>query len=339
MAPQDLQINDVQNIESAVLEHLKSIPNFDSNLGSSSENIPKNVAKNVIVAVSGGIDSMVLGNVCQNMQPQSLIVTVDHDLRPESKAEAVFVSKHFQNHHTLFWEHGDVTSKIQEQARAARFRLLIDFAKKHDIKHVFLGHHANDQMETFMMRALRGSSTLGLGGMKPTIEKEGVFFHRPFLQIFKKTIKHYANHHNIPHVHDPSNDKESYQRVRIRNHIIPQFTHDECQDILKTINSAQETNVYIEKHISQAFAKSYDPNTNSLDLVTLKTLDPFEIMHILRRFIHHQNPLDYPPSLTSIKHAIQKLVMEDAPSVSVKKIILKRSKNRIFSTIDPRIHA
>lgn len=298
------------------------------------------ITGNVIVCVSGGVDSMVLGTVIQNLAPQSslhvTVITVDHKLRPESTDEAHWVSQHFTNHHILTWLHDTISTRIQETARDARYKHIIGFAKQHHIQHVFLAHHADDQVETFFMRLYKGTGLKGLSCMDTHTIKSGISFHRPLLDVYKNDIIAYANRHNIPFVNDPSNEKTAFKRVALRKSIAASLTNDEKSGILKSIHALSDTQAYLQQRIEMLYHDVLENNVVHIKKIT--ALEPFEQRHVLRLYIQRHSPKHYPAPLETVDFCLHKLFIEKAPAVSAHGLILKRSKGYLYTTMDPRVN-
>lgn len=175
------------------------------------------------VAVSGGSDSMALLHKLHLMQSPKLTVqvaTVDHRLRPEASEEAAKVAAYCAArgiaHHTLVWEGWDGKGNLQDQARRARYRLLADWAGRHGVGVVALGHTADDNAETFVHGLMRGAGLDGLSGMRPEFARDGVRFVRPLLSERREGLRQWLAAHDITWSDDPSNDDTGYDRVRVR---------------------------------------------------------------------------------------------------------------------------
>ncbi|NNF24707.1 MAG: tRNA lysidine(34) synthetase TilS [Rhodobacteraceae bacterium] len=147
-------------------------------------------------------------------------VTVDHRLRAEAAEEAEFVAASCAKlgvpHHVLVWRHGKITGNLQDAARRARYDLIAKWAKRRGLAHVALGHTADDQAETFLMRLARQSGVDGLSGMKPRRKMAGITFHRPFLSFQRQELRSYLRRHDIAWIEDPSNADERFDRIKAR---------------------------------------------------------------------------------------------------------------------------
>lgn len=181
--------------------------------------------RRVGVAVSGGADSMallyLLSDWAKTNDAELHVFTVDHCLRQESADEAQFVKEHCGKLGVIceiitLKNLAQTTKAIQEKARIARYNAMAEKCCNLDIKHLFLGHHGDDQEETFFMRLLKGSGLKGLGAMEDISFYNDLVLCRPLLGISKADLLNYLGTKDIPFKEDPSNDKDEYLRVRIR---------------------------------------------------------------------------------------------------------------------------
>ncbi len=174
------------------------------------------------VAVSGGGDSMALLHLAAGLRAGCHLeaVTVDHGLRSDSGAEAEFVAQQCATlkvpHTTLRWEGWDGSGNIQQEARRARRKLISTWAKSLDASQVMLGHTAEDQAETFLLRLARGSGVYGLSGMAARVQAEGVTWLRPLLQCHRADLREILAAKGVPWMEDPSNENTRFDRVRLR---------------------------------------------------------------------------------------------------------------------------
>ena len=176
------------------------------------------------VAVSGGSDSVALLHLLAGHAPLRdaglYCVTVDHGLRPESAAEARFVSELCCSldipHQTLCWQGWDGRGNTQDAARRARYSLMADWAHTHGIGAVALGHTQDDQAETVLMRLARGAGVDGLSAMAGHRAAHGISWLRPMLGIGREELRGYLRHQGISWKDDPGNENTDYDRIRTR---------------------------------------------------------------------------------------------------------------------------
>jgi tRNA(Ile)-lysidine synthase len=184
----------------------------------------------LILAVSGGPDSTALLVLAAGWRkraergPKLTAVTVDHGLRPEARHEATAVkalAKRFGvTHRTVRWSGGKPSTGLQEKARAARYRLLADVARKSGASHVLTAHTLDDQGETVLFRMARGSGLTGLAAMARVTpldrHRREHFLVRPFLDLPKARLIATVRAAGLPIVEDPSNMDPRFTRARLR---------------------------------------------------------------------------------------------------------------------------
>lgn len=176
------------------------------------------------VAVSGGADSLALAVLCHRWARQRggaiTALIVDHGLRPESSQEAATVAGWLTGlgiaHVRLRWEGPKPTAGLQDAARAARRDILVRWCEGAGILHLLLGHHGRDQIETMMMRLLRGSGQAGLAGMSAVVEQAGVRLLRPLLTLAPDRLKATLRATGQSWVEDPTNRNPVFARTRMR---------------------------------------------------------------------------------------------------------------------------
>jgi len=184
-------------------------------------------AQGVAVALSGGPDSMaLLALISEWAAPRHIRVhamTVDHALRAESAAEAAkvheWVFTHFPTvtHVVLRRDVAAIPStRIQEQARHDRYRMMADECRAQGITHLLLAHHQDDQAETFLFRLCKGSGLDGLAAMSGEKEFQDLRLVRPLLGFEKARLVVTCRARHLPFVKDPSNRNDKFARVRLR---------------------------------------------------------------------------------------------------------------------------
>ena len=170
------------------------------------------------VAVSGGGDSMALLHLLAG-RVRLAVVTVDHGLRPEAMAEAAAVAVVCAGlgvaHQVLDWR-WDGSGNLSDQARRGRLALIGGWARARGTRVVALGHTADDQAETVLMRLARGSGVDGLAAMASERQAEGVRWVRPLLGVRRGALRDYLTRRGVAWFDDPTNDDAAYLRVRAR---------------------------------------------------------------------------------------------------------------------------
>ncbi|PLY01095.1 MAG: tRNA lysidine(34) synthetase TilS [Desulfuromonas sp.] len=185
----------------------------------------------LLVAVSGGADSMALLHLLAELAPAypfSLAVAhLDHQLRPESAADAGFVANVcHQLQLELFQESVDVrqlatTRKtgIEVAGRQARRSFFERLARQQKCAKIVLAHHGDDQAETILFRLLRGSGLSGLAAMRLKADR----YLRPLLGFRADELREYLQQRNLSWRDDSSNDDIAFTRNRIRHQLMPQL--------------------------------------------------------------------------------------------------------------------
>lgn len=174
------------------------------------------------LAVSGGPDSMAMLALAHAAFPGRIIAaTVDHGLRPEATDEAEMVARHCLSlgiaHATLAVDAPITGASIQAQARAARYAKLLSWARDAGAVAILTAHHADDQAETFLMRAARGSGISGLAAIREGREAGGsLLLLRPLLNWRRHELRAVAEAAGIPFFDDPSNRSDTHDRTRFR---------------------------------------------------------------------------------------------------------------------------
>jgi tRNA(Ile)-lysidine synthase len=190
----------------------------------------------LVVAVSGGLDSVVLLRVLAQLSPAAgvplVVAHANHGLRDEAELEASFVANVAkQLTLPLVSERLPVRAaasqsreSVEMTARRLRHAFLVRAAEAHQAQRIALAHHADDQAELFLLRLLRGAGGAGLGGMRtcsPSPADPRFELVRPFLDVPRELLRDYAAAHGIAHCEDASNADVRIPRNRIRHELLP----------------------------------------------------------------------------------------------------------------------
>ncbi len=169
------------------------------------------------LAISGGPDSLALLLLAHASFPGRIAAaSVDHGLRSEAHDECEFVAALCAEReipHQILKPSTPIRGSIQAEARKARYSLLNSWMENHSIAWLATAHHADDQLETLIMRVLRGS---GIDGMSAIRAKRGHVI-RPLLAFSKDILIQFVTTQGITPIDDPSNKDQSFDRVRVRN--------------------------------------------------------------------------------------------------------------------------
>lgn len=233
----------------------------------------KNPISTIVVGVSGGADSMALTLLAKeyvNLKGGNLqAVTVDHQIRPESSEEALWVKQTLQcygvEHQTLLWYHANDLNRRHERARTARYQLLVNFCKNYSNPVLLTAHHQQDQVETILMRFLKGTGPAGFQGIQAQRWHEGVQIVRPLLDVSPDQLRLYLKNMGITWVEDPSNHDTFYERTRIRalvEQISPKWG---LTGILASANKVYELQQNFEV-LTAEYAESFVTNFEKLTI-------------------------------------------------------------------------
>lgn len=176
------------------------------------------------VALSGGGDSMALLHILSQgvlgQDVKIMAATVDHGLRDGSAQEARhvagIVTQMGIDHEVLQWQGWQGEGNLQDQARRARYQLLTRWAKRQDVPILALGHTADDQAETVLMRLARSAGVNGLAAMQVQRRVNDVTLLRPLLGVTRAQLRSYLRQNDVTWIEDPSNEDRRFERVRMR---------------------------------------------------------------------------------------------------------------------------
>ena len=194
----------------------------------------------VAVAVSGGPDSMALlflvHAFIKYKKGNLIALIVDHRIRNNSNLEAKYISAYLDknniNSQILSVDKDNVEKKTMNEARNNRYNLLTNFCNLNNILHLFVAHHKDDNLETFLNRKIAGSDFYGLKSMSEFSLYNKVCIFRPLLNFSKNSLLTYNNKNKIDYINDPSNYNLNFTRPTIRA-----FLKKSDKKILKEINN------------------------------------------------------------------------------------------------------
>ncbi|MDD5450108.1 MAG: tRNA lysidine(34) synthetase TilS [Candidatus Omnitrophica bacterium] len=203
----------------------------------------------VLVGVSGGPDSIALLYCLSALKKEFgldlYVAHLNHMIRGASaKKDAMFVEDTAQRFKLpVIIESRNVPNlaracgfSIEEAARNARYDFYLSAASRSNAKKIALGHTADDQTETVLMRLLRGSGLLGLGGIPPVRRLENRVIIRPLIESYRKEIMDFLSKNHITYREDPTNSKPVYLRNKIRRKLIPFIEREFNLEIRRILN-------------------------------------------------------------------------------------------------------
>jgi len=195
-------------------------------------------AARIGIAVSGGGDSVALLHLLARWSAQTgrsiAAVTVDHQLRASSRAEADAVAdlcaKLGVSHDTLVWSRPAGAGNLAAAARDGRYGLMAAWARGSGIGCILLGHTEGDIAENFLMRLGRSAGIDGLSAMDPLFTRDGMLWSRPLLGQGRQSLRDYLGRHGISWAEDPGNDDPRYARTLARRALTHPAVTDLGQD-------------------------------------------------------------------------------------------------------------
>ena len=183
------------------------------------------IDKNIVIALSGGIDSVVLLHFLNSHYPGNIrAVHINHNLSKHSKDWSLFC-KELCHKQDVEFKSIDIniktSSNVEENARKKRYNSLKSELSKNEV--LCTAHHQEDQSETFLLQLFRGSGVAGLASMPKMKSFADTFLYRPFLNISKQLIVDYATKYNLNWVEDDSNINLNFKRNLLRLEFIPKL--------------------------------------------------------------------------------------------------------------------
>ena len=296
----------------------------------------------VIVACSGGPDSMFLLRLLKDLNYQVVCAHVNHKMRSESDYEYDFVKDYCEKNDIIFegnilegYEYGN----FENYAREFRYQFFEELIKKYKAKYLFTAHHGDDLMETILMRLVRGSSLKGYASFSKLTKKKDYFIVRPLIFLTKDEILAYNKEKDIPFVIDESNNSDDYTRNRFRHHVLPFLKEEDSrvhERFLLFSDEIKECVNYLDQITEDILSKIYI--NNILDLDEFNKLDKYLQKRIITYIIH----LWYPDNLylINLNHLseIMKIISSTKPNLKVVLpegiTVIKEYNKLIFKELD-----
>lgn len=293
----------------------------------------------VIICCSGGADSMALLFCAQKAFDNILVVHALHDMREidEALVDAEFVRNYCTKNNLDFEQVSinlrDLDNKpgSEKEYREMRYFEISRCAKMFDFKFAATGHHADDQLETMIMKMCRGAGLRGLAGISPSVCMEHVTYVRPLLDVSKESIFDICKQNNLPYIEDQTNSDESYTRNFIRAKVIPQLKQvfPNCaENSNKLSTNLLDAQKLVDKHLN--LLQEYETAPNEIRIEALQISNDIIIYEWLRKACKHTNSMFAVDSLN--KDETQKVV--EAIRLKEKKTFMLPSKVRVKISLD-----
>ena len=240
------------------------------------------------VAVSGGVDSMVLLDILSRQSDLDLIVAhFNHGIRSDSSKDETLVRQAAVKYRLPFEAgHGKIGATASEEvAREARYAFLNKTKRQHKAEAIVTAHHQDDLIETAILNIFRGTGRRGLSSIA---DNPNVL--RPLLKVSKGSVLEYAKSHKLEWLEDPTNRDDKYLRNYIRLQIIPRLSDHQRKQLVQGLDNVALINQWANQEIaklSQVIVKNKIIHRNSF--ISLPRLISCEIlMYFLRQHnIYH----------------------------------------------------
>lgn len=250
----------------------------------------------LLLAISGGLDSVVLMHLCNQLNLQISLAHCNFKLRnEESDLDEEFVIKLSQiSSNQVFNIFFDTKKYAQEKkvsiqiaARELRYQWFQELAQKHQFDFILTAHHADDNLETFLINLTRGSGLEGFTGIPSTNEN----IVRPLLPFSRAEILEYAKENNLEWREDASNASTKYIRNKIRHQIVPvlkEINPNLLDTFSKTISNLQESQLIIDDFTEEISKKIIKKKENYLQIDIKKLLlqpnSKAYLFHFLKKY-------------------------------------------------------
>ncbi len=268
------------------------------------------------IAVSGGADSMALAILshrwAQMKGGQVTALIVDHGLREASADEANLTTWRLSElgipSVVLPWVGAKPASGVQAQARAARYDLMNTWCRDNDVLHLLVGHHANDQAETFLMRVQHGSGPDGLAAMADVRMLSACQIIRPLLAFPKERLVATVLDAGVTWIEDPSNTDLKYGRIKVREELT-----ENSVDVLGVVRGAtrfRRARHALEAQVSEWFARYADLRPEGylrLHRTNIQRINAEVRLRILGKAAMVIGRNAYPPSIASIERLDERI--------------------------------
>lgn len=222
---------------------------------------------NIVLAVSGGPDSMAMLNILNDLKKKKIInfnfcvAHVNHMIRKEAKEDELYVRKYSAKNGIPFYSKSIDVKKLannnktgtEEAGRYARYEFFDEILKETESNKIAIAHNKNDKAETIIMNILRGS---GISGLKGIEAKRGKYI-RPLIECERFEIENYCEEKKLKPRIDKTNFENIYTRNKIRNIVIPYIEKEFNPNIIETLNRLSEVVLDEENYIENVLLDTF----------------------------------------------------------------------------------
>lgn len=241
-------------------------------------NLDKN--KPVILALSGGVDSMVLFALLKKCKFKIVVAHVNHHKRSQSELEEKYIlSLKDENTYVETLDYYHEKDNFQAEAHNKRYEFFYELFKKYNASCILTAHHYMDNLETILMNLIKGSNLYGYAGIKEKINYKDAIIIRPLISCDKSELYNYAKTNNITYFEDSSNQEDDYLRNRIRHNVIGELKKENpnlansvtnfSNQLLEAFNYIRTSSIdYLEKNNQKIVISTF----NNLALILKKDI-------------------------------------------------------------------
>ncbi len=298
----------------------------------------------LLLAVSGGIDSMVLLHYlfgkAEEMNLTIAVAYLDHMKRRDSHLDKELIEATC-NKLSVDCYSGELEINIEENfhdyAHMKRYDFFAETAKEIGAKKVVLAHNANDNAETILMRLTRGSSFEGYRGILPETEYKGVKIIRPLISVSRSDIEEYQKYYNVQFNEDSSNSEDFYTRNRYRHHVMPFLENENPKVFDKFLQFSiyqdkayqlieKTTDVFLADNLIK-YKDSYALDTNAFNLA-----DPIVKIESIKKIVNQKTDNTVELTFTNISDIIR-ILENDKPHVELslgENLFIHKSYNLVY---------
>ena len=305
-----------------------------------------NIDGKVIVACSGGPDSMFLLHVLKEYGLDVVCAHVNHNLREESKEEYEYVERYCNDNSIIFegTELHDLpsvnTELVAREKRYEFFKTLIDI---YNAKYLFTAHHGDDLIETVLLRIVRGSTLNGYAGFNIITEKKGYKIVRPLVYMTKANIIKQLDILGIKYYMDATNLDDIHLRNRYRKYVLPILKEEDKNVHLKFLKYHKVAQSYFDYINEKVYEIIEDIVTdNTLDIDKFNKIDEFLKDKVLEEVIRPYYPDDLYLINDNHINELLKMIESDKPNVELilpnmrvvkeyNKLIFNVEKNKVIN--------
>ncbi|WYJ96293.1 tRNA(Ile)-lysidine synthetase [Enterococcus sp. DIV0212c] len=221
--------------------------------------------QNILLAISGGVDSMVLLELMQKAAEKDdlrvAVAHIDHRLRAESIDEAAYLKNYCQErslpYYSKEWDAPNKEKNTEARARKFRYDFFAEIMEQENYQVLLTAHHSDDQAETVLMKLTRGTTLPNLVGIRAKRSFGIGKLIRPFLIFSKERLEQFAKQTGIVYFEDSSNQGDNYMRNRIRHQVVP-VLKKENQQFLQHITNFSEQMELADELIQSVIEPKYD---------------------------------------------------------------------------------